>query len=210
MVIGFPAGIYVFPTYIYFTTMRFTPPQYGLSAALGATFLLVSVLLIYWYRRVVGQSGRYATITGKGYRPRIIQLGRWRYPTFVLFLVYFIFTIAAPTFVLLWRSLLRFYVVPSWKALSYLSWDNYRMGCLSLTPFFFRPPHVGNEEFHGTIRHHVGILGPGKSGSDHGHGSLIDCRPDCLDRRRPMVSQPLEPSGNFLISEFGKNFPTIS
>ena len=125
MVIGFPAGIYVFPTYIYFTTMRFTPPQYGLSAALGAAFLVVSIFLVYWYRRILGQTGRFATITGKGYRPRIIHLGGWRYPVFGLFFVYFIFTIAAPTFVLVWRSLLRFYVIPSRKAISRLTSENY-------------------------------------------------------------------------------------
>ena len=125
IVIGFPAGIYVFPTYIYFTTMRFTPPQYGLSAALGATFLIVSVILVYGYRGIAGQAGRFVTITGKGYRPRLIRLGKWRYPAFGLFLFYFILTIAAPTLILIWRSLTLFYVQPSWKALSRLTLDNF-------------------------------------------------------------------------------------
>ena len=125
IIIGFPAGIYVFPTYIYFSTQRFTPPQYGLSAALGATFLVVSIALVWWYRRVVGPSGRFATITGKGYRPRVIALGKWRYPALSLFLLYFVFTIAAPTLILVWRSLVRFYISPSWKALSRLTLENY-------------------------------------------------------------------------------------
>lgn len=126
MVIGFPAKIYVFPTYIYFTAMRFSPPQYGLSAALGASFLVVSILLVYWFRKVLGQAGKYATITGKGYRPRIIQLGKWRYPALALFFVYFLIAIAAPAFALVWRSLHRFYVPPSWKALSSLTLEHYR------------------------------------------------------------------------------------
>src|SRR5712692_2353475 len=33
IVIGVPAAIHVFPTYIYFTTQRFSPPEYGLAAA---------------------------------------------------------------------------------------------------------------------------------------------------------------------------------
>jgi iron(III) transport system permease protein len=118
IIIGFPSGIYVFPTYIYFTAQRFMPPQYGLSAALGASFLVVSILLVYGYRRVVGQAGRFATITGKGYRPRLIPLGKWRYPAFGAFVLYFTLTIAAPTLMLLWRSLVRFYVQPSWSALA--------------------------------------------------------------------------------------------
>lgn len=125
IIIGFPAGIYVFPTYIYFSTQRFMPPQYGLSAALGATFLVVSIILVYWYLRVAGQTDRFTTITGKGYRPRLVSLGKWRIPAFCAFLLYFILTIAAPTFILLWRSLLRFYSTPSWPALAQLTLKNY-------------------------------------------------------------------------------------
>jgi len=125
IIIGFPARIYVFPTYIYFVSQRFMPPQYGLSAALGASFLIVSILLVYGYRRIVGQAGRFATITGKGYRPRLIALGKWRYPAFGAFVLYFILTIALPTLVLLWRSLVRYYVMPSWTALAQVTLKNY-------------------------------------------------------------------------------------
>jgi iron(III) transport system permease protein len=125
IVIGFPSGIYVFPTYIYFTAQRFMPPQYGLSAALGASFLLVSILLVWSYRRVTAQTGRFATITGRGYRPRLIPLGKWRYPAFGAFILYFTLTIAAPTLILLWRSLVRFYVTPSWSALAQVTLKNY-------------------------------------------------------------------------------------
>ncbi len=125
VVIGFPAGIYVFSTYFYFTTLRFSPPQYGLSAALGVTFLTASLLLVYAYRRAAGQAGRFVTITGKGYRPRLIHLGKWRYPALFLFLCYFVLTIAAPTLILFWRSLTPYYITPSWKALSFASSTNY-------------------------------------------------------------------------------------
>ncbi|HWP60872.1 MAG TPA: iron ABC transporter permease [Candidatus Acidoferrales bacterium] len=126
IVIGFPAGIYVFPTYIYFTTMRFTPPQYGLSAALGISFLVASVFLVAIYRRVAGQAGRFATITGKGYRPRVVHLGKWRYPAFGVFVLYFVLTIAAPALILVWRSLTLFYVQPSWRGLARVTLDNFR------------------------------------------------------------------------------------
>jgi iron(III) transport system permease protein len=106
IVIGFPAGIYV-------------------SAALGVTFLVLSVFLVRAYRRIAGQAGRFVTITGKGYRPRLTHLGKWRYPAFGLFLFYFILTIAAPTLILIWRSLTLFYVQPSWQALSRVTPDNF-------------------------------------------------------------------------------------
>ncbi len=125
MVIGFPAGIYVLSTYIYYSAHRFAPPQYGRSAALGALFLIVCVSLVYIYRRMVGQASRFATITGKGYRPRLFSLGKWRYPAFFGFVIYFMLTIAAPTLILVWRSLIAFYVTPSWSAFSMVTLKNY-------------------------------------------------------------------------------------
>lgn len=125
MIIGFPAGIYVFPTYIYLSVQRFAPPKYGLSAALGITYLVVSILLVWWYQRLARDSSRFTTITGKGYRPRLIHLGKWRYPAFAAFLFFFLFTIALPTLILFWRSLLRFYVPPSWAALGQVSLKQY-------------------------------------------------------------------------------------
>ena len=126
LIIGLPARIHVFPTYIYFTTQRYTPPEFGLSAALGASFLLVSILLVYGYRYAMRQEGRFVTITGKGYRPRLMPLGRWRYVAFAAFLVYFALTIAAPSLVLLWSSLLPVYMTPSWELLPDLSLQHYR------------------------------------------------------------------------------------
>jgi iron(III) transport system permease protein len=125
LVIGMPAGIYVFPSYIYFTTQRYSPPQYGISSALGASFLVLSCLLVWWYRRLIGQASRFATVTGKGYRPRIITLGAWRWPCFAIFGVYFILTILAPMAILLWTSFLPLYLRPSSLVTSMMSMRNY-------------------------------------------------------------------------------------
>ncbi len=125
LIIGLPAKFYVFPTYIYFTTQRYTPPEYGLAAALSVAFIAVSILLVYINRRIVGQSGKFATVTGKGYRPRIIPLGRWRNFFFSIFIIYFVLTIAAPAMALLWSSFLPIPMAPSWKLLDSLTLRNY-------------------------------------------------------------------------------------
>ena len=44
IIIGLPAKVFVFPSYIFFTTQRYTPPEYGLSSALSTVFLLLSIL----------------------------------------------------------------------------------------------------------------------------------------------------------------------
>src|SRR5262249_17441899 len=109
----------------YFTTQRYTPPQYGLAAALSVTFILVSILLIYWYRKLVSGGGRYATVTGKGYRPRIISLGKWRIPLFATFVVFFVLTIGPPALALLWSSFLPPPQAPSWALFDSLTLRNY-------------------------------------------------------------------------------------
>jgi iron(III) transport system permease protein len=125
LIVGVPAGIHVFSTYIFFSAQHTAPPQYGLSAALGATFLLASVALVIAYRRVARRADAFAVITGKAYRPRVVALGRWRYPALGAFVLFFLLTIGAPAFALVWRSLVRFYVPPSPEALARVSLANY-------------------------------------------------------------------------------------
>src|SRR5205814_1634733 len=112
LVIGFPSKIYVFPSYIYFTTQRLSPPQFGLSAALGATFLVVSILLVIGYRRIQGANARFATVSGKSFRPRRIELGAWRWPCLFAFLAYLLVAVGGPGLILIWTSMVPFYVPP--------------------------------------------------------------------------------------------------
>jgi iron(III) transport system permease protein len=65
-------------------------------------------------------------MTGKGFRPRPIDLGNWRYLTAAIFIVYFLLIVILPFLVLVWSSLQRFYSVPSWAALQNLTLDPYR------------------------------------------------------------------------------------
>ena len=41
------------------------------------------------YNRISHHAHRFQTITGKGYRPRVINLGRWRYATAAVLVVMF-------------------------------------------------------------------------------------------------------------------------
>ena len=126
IIIGVPAGIHVFPTYIYFTTQRFSPPEYGLAATLSVLLVLTSIALVVWHRRASAQASHFATITGKGYRTKLLALGKWRYPALALYVLFFLLTIGAPLFALVWRSLFRYQVDASLQALWRASLANYR------------------------------------------------------------------------------------
>ncbi|MFB3886778.1 MAG: ABC transporter permease [Thermodesulfobacteriota bacterium] len=123
--IGLPAGITLFSTAIYNNATVLVPPNHGLANSYAIAFLLVSILLIILYRKATQHSERYSTITGRGYRPRLIDLGPWRYVAFSFFMIFFIVTILLPVLVLIYASLIQFYQVPSAKVFSRMSLQNY-------------------------------------------------------------------------------------
>src|SRR5205807_1212227 len=81
---------------------------------------------IYAQSRLSSQGSRFSTVTGKGFRPRTIDLGHWRYVTAAIFILYFVVIVLLPFLVLLWSSLQKFYSAPSLEALGRVSLDSYR------------------------------------------------------------------------------------
>jgi len=125
LAVGLPGNVFVLSTLIYFTTRIQAPLDYGLAAVFGVSYMALMVFLLVWYRRVVKNSERFATITGKGFRPRVIPIGRWRYVALGMFVLYFLFAVVAPFCILLYTSFLPSYRVPSAEAFSLFSWSNY-------------------------------------------------------------------------------------
>ncbi len=123
--LGLPVGIQVFTSSIYQAVHRY-PSQIGLASAYAITLLLITTVGIYFISKLSSSGNKYATMTGKGFRPRQIDLGRWRWLAATVFIFYFALIVVLPFAVLLWSSLQKFYAVPSWAALSKLTLDPYR------------------------------------------------------------------------------------
>jgi iron(III) transport system permease protein len=123
--LGLPAGIRVFTSAIYAAVHRY-PGEIGLASAYAVALLVITSLGLWFQSRLLARGERYATVTGRGYRPRPIDLGRWRYPAAAFFIVYFLLIVGLPFLVLLWSSFQRFYAVPSVAALHNLTLDPYR------------------------------------------------------------------------------------
>lgn len=124
-VIGMRAGIQVLAFKIYLAKQE-TPPDYGMISTLAVLLLGISALLILFYGKFSREAERYATITGKAYRAKIIDLGSWRALALGCVGLYFAVTILLPFIVLIWASLLPIYQAPSAKALANVSLENYR------------------------------------------------------------------------------------
>ncbi len=123
--LGLPVGIEVFTSSIYQAVHRY-PSQVGLASAYAVTLLLITSVGVYLQSRLSSRGSKYATMTGKGFRPRQIDLGRWRWATAGIFIGYFLLIVVLPFAVLLWSSFQRYYSVPSMKALHNLTLDPYR------------------------------------------------------------------------------------
>lgn len=121
--LGLPAEVPVITSEIYFA-LRTYPQDYGLAGALGVGLLAVSAVGVWSYGRLTRRAERFATITGKGYRPRIVELGRWRWVAFAYILVYLLVVVVLPFLVLLFVSLVPFYI-PSLDMLQKLTLQHY-------------------------------------------------------------------------------------
>ena len=125
LAVGLPAGIFVLATLIYFQAMLSVPGDYGLSAAYAVFFMAIMGVLAIFYVRMIKRSERFAVIRGKGFQPARYRLGKWRFLALGSFVVYFLLTVAAPILVLIWASLLPYYMVPSLDALKTVSFNHY-------------------------------------------------------------------------------------
>ena len=123
--LGLPVGIQVFTSSIYQAVHRY-PSQIGLASAYAITLLLITTAGIYFISKLSSSGSKYSTMTGKGFRPRQIDLGPWRWLAAAVFAIYFALIVVLPFAVLLWSSFQKFYAVPSIAALSNLTLDPYR------------------------------------------------------------------------------------
>ncbi len=124
-IIGITGGIPVFSTKIYLAS-RLIPANYSLAAAFSVFFVVISVFLMMLYSRMTRKAEKYSTITGKGYRSRVINLGSWRYAGLAFILIYLLLALVFPGAILLWASLLPFYSVPGLDHLKQISLSAYQ------------------------------------------------------------------------------------
>ncbi len=126
--LGLTSHVQVVSTQIYWSTHPESGrlPDYGAASALGVVLVIIAYALISLYTRATRDARRFVSITARGFRPRPIPLGGWRWPLFVLALLFVFVAVALPLFILIWRSLLRFYQYPSMAALNALNLNAYR------------------------------------------------------------------------------------
>ncbi|MGE5306371.1 MAG: ABC transporter permease, partial [Alphaproteobacteria bacterium] len=119
---GLPAKIFVFTTEIYAALTQRTPADYPRAMALAALLMVITFTGVFIQRRIMAGK-KYFTVTGKGYRPRPVDLGVWRWVTFGLCVGYFFVALVLPVSQLLLSSFFTIFGLYDFKLLTL---DNYR------------------------------------------------------------------------------------
>jgi iron(III) transport system permease protein len=125
-IIALPARIEVFTTKIYREAIGAFPPNQNLAATYAVSLLLITMLFVYFYRRLTARSERYVTVTGRGYRPTIIDLGKWRYGATALAGSILVLIVVLPFLVMIYVSFVTYVHVPGARTWELLTLDNYR------------------------------------------------------------------------------------
>lgn len=124
LALGPTAGIEVLSTKIFFSLVPTGDAgvNYGVPAAFGLLGLLMGVAGTMLYLHLVRQASDFAVVTGKGYRPKIIELGSWRYLALAIICLFIFIKVVLPFSVLLYASFLRFYAPPIREYLPDMNW----------------------------------------------------------------------------------------
>jgi len=125
LLLGGRAHVRVYTTEVYYNTAR-TPTDWGLASTYSVALITLAMVLLFFYFRLLRQSERFQTITGKDYRPRRIDLGAWRYLTCAVSLLIVFLTTGVPLIVMLYASFLDQMQPPTLEAFQSMGLENYR------------------------------------------------------------------------------------
>lgn len=125
-VIALPARIDVFTSKIFKEALDSFPPNHNLAATYAMSLLAITLTLVYIYRFLIRRSERFATITGRGYRQAVIDLGNGRYVASAVAGGIMLLLTAVPLVTLALISLLPFFPMPPREALALFTLKHYQ------------------------------------------------------------------------------------
>jgi iron(III) transport system permease protein len=123
--LGIPKGIWVFTSRIWRVLSDY-PVDYGQAGAYSISLLAITSVGVFFQSRLSRKGERFQTVTGKGFRPRPIELGKWRWVAVAAVVAFFVVAVVLPMFVLAYTSTQKYYSVPSLQAFQNMTLDNYR------------------------------------------------------------------------------------
>jgi iron(III) transport system permease protein len=108
-VLGMPSGFQVAGTEIYRLLNNY-PPRVSQAAAWGLLLLVATAGLV-WLQAVLLRRRSYVTVTGKAFRPRLLDIGPARWLLAAIAWAYVCAAVVLPVGTLVWAALVRFITI---------------------------------------------------------------------------------------------------
>jgi iron(III) transport system permease protein len=126
-ILGLGNRVYLLSTFIY---LKVHPqgsglPEYGITGVVGAFMIIVAGLLTLWYSQVLRQGHRFEVVTGKGYKPALLQLGPWSIAAWSYIAGYAFISKLLPLLLIAWAALIPYFVPPSFAMMKQLTLANF-------------------------------------------------------------------------------------
>jgi iron(III) transport system permease protein len=86
---------------------------YGVAGVYGLVLIVPSLIATAFYLRLLDRVERYQVVSGKGYRPHDVRLGRLRGFAVAFVVLYFVLALLLPLAILFWASLVPVLEVPA-------------------------------------------------------------------------------------------------
>lgn len=122
-IIGLGSRVYLLSTYIFQKTNPGDEElaQHGITAALGVMMIAVAILLTWWYSSVLRKGDQYGVVTGKGYRPTLIEIGGWGKVAWGFIALYLIAAKLIPLLLIGYTAFIPYMAPPSAKMFSLMT-----------------------------------------------------------------------------------------
>ena len=99
--LGLPVRFYTLSTQIY---ASLNARNMGDGFVIALVLVVMAIIFIYVNTRILGVRKSFATLTGKGFRQRLIPLGAWRAPLTLTVALFMAATVFLPLIILLWET----------------------------------------------------------------------------------------------------------
>jgi iron(III) transport system permease protein len=125
--LGMPSRIFVLSTQVYylFGSSPTGVPAFGQISALGVLIVVCLILLALAYQSFTRMAAQFVTVSGKAFRPRPYELGRWRWFGSGIVIAYLLLAVIAPLGMLVWASLMPYLAPMTWANLALVTTANH-------------------------------------------------------------------------------------
>lgn len=128
IIMGLGGGTPLLATEMFFSIYRESAGatvRYGAAGVYGVLMMVPCLVGLYFYFKVINKGHRYSVVTGKGYRPRDVEIGAWKWPALAFIGLFLLCAAVLPLLWLIWVSLASFRL-PSIEALAHLNFRYYQ------------------------------------------------------------------------------------